>query len=63
MMRKPGTLAATVLLTLVALAHLLRLVLGTPITVNGFPLPVGASAVAFVVVGAIVLLLWRERFK
>jgi hypothetical protein len=57
---KPGTLAAIVFLALVALAHMLRVVFGTVVTVGGMAVPISASVVAFVVTGAIAFLLWRK---
>jgi uncharacterized membrane protein len=57
---KTGTLLAIVLFTLVALAHLLRLVLGTEVIVAGTVVPQWVSAVAVVVPGVLAWLLWKE---
>lgn len=57
---KTGTLLAIILFTLIALAHLLRLVFGTEVIVAGTPVPQWVSAVAVVVPAAIAWLLWKE---
>jgi uncharacterized membrane protein len=57
---KTGTLLAIVLFTLVALAHLLRLVLGTEVIVAGTVVPQWVSAVAVVVPAVLAWLLWKE---
>ena len=45
------SLIAGIIFLLIALAHLLRIVLGTPVVVQGISIPVWASAIAFVVTG------------
>jgi hypothetical protein len=45
----------------VALAHLLRIVVGTVVTVGGAAVPMSASMVAVVVTGGIALKLWQEN--
>jgi hypothetical protein len=57
---KTGTLLAIILLTLVALAHVLRLIFGTEVLVAGTPVPQWVSAVAVVVPAVIAWLLWKE---
>ncbi len=57
---KPATLIATVFLGLVALAHLLRLVIGVEVTAGGVTIPLWLSAVACVFTGGLAVLLWRE---
>lgn len=57
---KPGTLLAIVLFTLVALAHVARLVDGTEVIVDGWVLPQWVSVIAVVVPGFIAWLLWKE---
>jgi len=44
-------LVAAIVLLVMALSHLFRIVLGTPIIVQGVSIPVWASATAFVVTG------------
>jgi len=60
-MRKPFTLAAVAVFSIVALAQLLRLVLGWEVTVQGFAIPLWASAIACVVAGGLAAAVWRER--
>jgi hypothetical protein len=49
-----------VLLGLIAVVQALRFALGWPVTINGFSVPLWASAVAALVAGGIAALLWRE---
>jgi hypothetical protein len=58
---KPGSLVASVFLAFIALAHLVRILLGTPVLVSGVEVPMWGSAAAALVTGGIALLLWRER--
>jgi hypothetical protein len=60
-MSKPFTLVAVVVFSLVALLQLLRFVAGWDITINGVPIPLWASGVAFVVAAALAAAVWRER--
>ena len=57
---KPGTVAAAILLTVIAFLQLLRAVLGVRVTVGDTEIPIWASIVAFVVAGGLATLLWRE---
>ena len=57
---KPGTVAAAILLTVIALLQLLRAVLGVRVTVGDTEIPIWVSVVAFVVAGGLATLLWRE---
>jgi len=57
---KPGSMLAILLFTLVAIAHLLRLVYGLDVTVNGWSLPQWVSVGGVIVPAAIAVLLWRE---
>ncbi len=57
---KPAALTATVFLALVALAHLLRLVLGVDVRAEGVTIPLWLSAAACVFTGGLAMLLWRE---
>jgi len=59
-MVKPATHLASVLLAGVSLAHLLRIVFGTQVTVAHTVIPMWVSGVAFLVAGAAALMLWRE---
>jgi hypothetical protein len=58
-MKRFSTLAAVVF-ALVALAQLLRLVLGWSIVVNGISIPLWASAIACLVAGGLAVMVWRE---
>jgi Na+/H+ antiporter NhaA len=57
---KTGSLLAIILLTLVAIAHLLRLVSGADVNVNGFAIPQWVSVGGFVIPALIAWLLWNE---
>ena len=57
---KPFTAIAVVLLSLIAFLQLARFLLGWEVTVRGVANPVWASGIAFVVLGALAALLWRE---
>ncbi len=56
---KPGTLMAIVLLATVSLAHLLRLIFRVQVTVADEVVPIWLSGVAFLVAGAVAIMLWR----
>ena len=58
---KPATLTATILLGVVALAHLLRIVFRVEVTAGGRHVPMWLSAVACVVAGGVAFLLRREH--
>jgi hypothetical protein len=60
-MKKPFTVIAVIVFSLVSLLQLLRFVLGWEITVNGMTIPLWASGVAFVVAAALAAMVWRER--
>jgi len=57
---KPGSMIAVILLLLVALAHLLRMGLGLPVTVGTNDIPMWVSLVGTVVPAAVAWMLWRE---
>ncbi len=57
---KPAALVAALILTLVALAHLLRIILGVEVTAGGNPIPMWLSGVAFVLAGGVAIMLWCE---
>ena len=58
--RKPFTTVAVVLFALMAFTHLLRLLLGWEITVNGMVIPEWASWPGLVITAGLGLMLWRE---
>lgn len=57
---KPFSTTAAVVFALVALAQLLRLVLGWPVVVNGVNIPLWASAIACLVAAGLAVMVWRE---
>jgi hypothetical protein len=57
---KPFSAIAVVVFVLVALAQLLRLVLGWPVVVNGINIPLWASAIACLVAAGLAVMVWRE---
>ena len=58
---KPFTLITVVFMSLIAILQLTRCVLGWEVSVNGVSSPVGLSGSAFVVVGGLAAMLWREN--
>lgn len=58
---KPAILLSALLLSLVALAHLLRLVFRVEVIAGGHVVPLWVSVVGFAVPGALATALWRER--
>jgi hypothetical protein len=62
-MTKPATLVAAILFWLIALAQLLRVLLRVRVTAGSHDIPLWPSAVAFIVLGALGVWLWRERQK
>jgi len=57
---KPAASLATLLLSFVAIAHLLRLVFRVEVVADGLVIPLWVSAVGFIVPGGLALALWRE---
>jgi len=57
---KPFTTIASIVFLLVAFAHLVRLLSGAEILVNGRMIPMWASAIAPVISVGLALMLWRE---
>jgi hypothetical protein len=62
-MKKPFTVIATVLLSLIAILQLLRFILGWEVTVHGVSVPVWASGIAFVVAAGLAVMVWLEMRK
>jgi len=60
-MNKPYTTIAVVFLEALALLQLIRFLLAWPVSVNGLVIPVWISAVAFVILTTLSVLVWRER--
>jgi hypothetical protein len=57
---KPFTAATLVVLALVAIVHVLRLLFGWSVTINGTDIPTWVSVVAFVITAGLAVGLWRE---
>jgi len=57
---KPFTAIAVVVLAFVAAIHVLRLVKGVELLVNGTPIPLWVSAVAALLTGGLAIMVWRE---
>jgi len=62
-MKKPFTIIATGLFSLIAVLQLLRFILGWEVTVNGLSVPVWVSGIAFVVAGGLAVMVWLEARK
>jgi hypothetical protein len=60
---KPFTILAVVLFSLMSLAHILRLIYGWEVVLNGVQIPLWISAVGAVVTGVIAYMLWRESSR
>ena len=58
---KPFTSVAIAVFSVVALVHLLRILLGWTVTVNGILIPFWLSMIAFGVCSALAVMLWREN--
>ena len=59
-MKKPFTIIAVALFSLIALLQLLRFILGWEVTLNGVTVPVWVSGIAFVIAAGLAVMLWRE---
>jgi hypothetical protein len=59
-MSKPFTRIAIGIFGLVALVHLLRLILGWEVIIEGQAVPMYVSVIGLVVAGGLALLLWYE---
>ena len=57
---KPFTAIASIVFVLVAVAHLLRLLSGAEIVLNGRMLPMWVSAIVPVLSAGLAWMLWRE---
>ena len=62
-MKKPFTVIAIVLFSLIAILQLLRFILGWEVTVHGVSVPVWASGIAFVVAAGLAVMVWLEMRK
>lgn len=60
LINRPFTSAAVFALSLIALVHVLRVVFGVEVVVDGTVVPVGLSLPTAVVAAALAFLVWRE---
>ena len=59
-MRNPFTHLAVFIFSFVALLQLIRLVLGWQVVIQGHPIPLWASGIAFGFAGGLAVAVWRE---
>lgn len=59
-MKKPFTITAVAIFSLIALLQLLRFALGWEVTVNGVTVPVWVSGIAFVTAAGLAVTVWWE---
>lgn len=57
---KTGSLIAIILFVVVAIAHLVRLLIGAEVTVDGTSIPQWVSIIGVVLPGLVAFLLWKE---
>jgi len=62
-MKKPFTLVAVLVFAIVALVHLLRLLFGWEVTINGAAVPLWASVLGIVIAAGLAAGLWWESRK
>jgi hypothetical protein len=62
-MRKPFTIMAVVLLSLIAILQLSRFIFGWEVTVDAMSVPVWVSGIAFVVAAGLAVMVWLETRK
>ena len=62
-MKTPFTSLAVLVFAVVALVHVLRLVFGWDVTINGAAVPMWASALGILIAAGLAVLLWRESRK
>ena len=58
---KPAALLITLLLSAIAVLHVLRLVFQVEVSIGGVVFSMWSSVIAALVVGGLALLLWREQ--
>ena len=57
---KPFTSLAIAIFTIVAVVHLLRILLGWEVIIQGVMIPMWASYLGLIIAGGLAFLLWRE---
>ena len=57
---KPVSTIVVVVFALVAVVHLMRIIQGWEVIVNGITMPLWVSVVGAIIAGGLAILLWRE---
>ena len=57
---KPFTTIAVAIFTIVAVVHLLRILLGWEVIIQGTVVPMWASYLGLIIAGGLAVMLWRE---
>jgi len=57
---KPVSTIVVVVFALVAVVHLIRIIQGWEVIVNGVSIPMWTSVVGAVIAGGLAILIWRE---
>ena len=57
---KPFTTLAIVIFTIVAVVHLLRILMGWEVIIQGAVVPMWASYLGLIVAGGLAVMVWRE---
>ncbi len=57
---KPFTTLAIAVFTIVAFLHVLRILMGWEVTIQGAEVPMWASYLGLLIAGGLAFLLWRE---
>lgn len=60
---KPFTTIAVIVFSLIALMHVIRLLFGWEVSVNGVIIPIWVSALGFVIASLLAFMLWKEAQK
>ncbi len=58
---KPFTTTTVLILVLFGFVHLVRLIVGWPVLVNGHAMPMGISLVALIAAWALAAMVWKEH--
>jgi hypothetical protein len=59
---KPYTILSAAVLLFIALGHLIRILFGWEVIINGLHIPLWASAIAIVFFAGLACMLWRESY-
>jgi hypothetical protein len=57
---KPFTAMAIFIFGLIALLHILRLLYGWEVTIDGVVIPMWTSVLGLIIAGGLAIMLWRE---